>query len=81
MHQSWNQGIEKSKQKGYINIWLNRKGIQIIGKVENKKDNQNFKQKSKPKEQKAKEIKSKKGMKRDGKVQKEKHCILLPKLF
>ena len=47
-----------TKKKGYINIWVNRKGIQIIGKVENRKDNQNFKQKSKPKEQKEKEIKS-----------------------
>ena len=70
-----------TKKKGYINIWVNRKGIQIIGKVENRKDNQNFKQKSKPKEQRAKEIKSQKGMKRDGKVQIEKNCILLRKLF
>ena len=70
-----------TKKKGYINIWVNRKGIQIIGKVENRKDNQNFKQKSKPKEQKEKEIKNQKGMKRDGKVQIEKNCILLPKLF
>ena len=64
-----------TKKKGYINIWVNRKGIQIIGKVENKKDNQNFKQKNKPKEQREKEIKSQKGMKRDGKVQIEKKNV------